>query len=151
MNKMISLAGMLVVLVLSYGLDQIFEFLRQENGRTFQTALFFTRSVPLDLAFAALILAFGWFFLLKNEKSAIVSVVFLIGGLFLLFSWPLRALFPTVSTEFLGQLHDLFFVSPTTFEFHAAAFVAVTGAAGMIRWVARDLPGTRIQTAASKK
>ncbi len=148
MSKSISLAGMFELLLFAFSLGRVFEFLRQDNARAFQTAPFFVRTVPLDLAFAASVLALGWFFLVKSDKTIAVSVVFIVVGV-LLFSWPLLALLPTMPINVLGQWRALFLVSPTAYEFHAAVFVVGMAVAGLLRSMTGFWVGTRSETATS--
>ncbi len=149
-GQVTTLSGMAVVLVLSYGLDRIWDFLRQENGRTFNVMPSLWLAGIFELAFALAVLAFGWLALFKTEKNSTVSVVLLGLGLVLLFSSLLWALFPTVPLQTVfGPFLGLFIVSPSSYERHAAAFFAIMGAVGLIGGSRAFPRGTRAPAAAS--
>ncbi len=148
MSKWISLAGMIVVLALAFGLDIAVAFIRAENERSFDIGLW--RLIALfdvvELAFAVSIVAFVWFFLFKGMQSAMISSIALIVGLMLFFSFQLRMLFPNLSTEiFFGPLDRFAIVTPLTYLFHTGALFAVMGAAGLLRAIARFRAGTHAQ------
>jgi hypothetical protein len=148
-SKWVSLAGMLVVLVLAFGLDIAVAFLRVENARTFDFWRFLWLFYIVELAFAISIVAFGWLFLSKSSQSAAVSSIVLIIGLLMVFSFPLRMLFLNLTEPFLGPIESFLGpfgrfldITPFTYEFHAAALLAVMGAAGLLRTIAGFRAGT---------
>ncbi len=147
MSKWISLAGMIVVLALAFGLDIAVAFIRAENERSFDIGLW--RLIALfdiaELGFATSIVAFGWLFLFKGAKSAMVSTIVLIVGLLLFFSWPLWVLLDLAVESFLGPFGRFAIALPLTYLFHTGALFAVMGTAGLLRTIARFRAGTHAQ------
>ncbi len=150
MRRLLSLVGMLALLLMASGLDRIWEALRVQNSRTFNVTPSIWFAGTLDLVFAGSVLALAWFFLSKAEKSYLASGVFAFVGTLLLISYPMRAAMysiPRGST--FGALFQILAVPPAGYLFHAAAFVAVIGAAGWVRAIKSTHAGTTLKPADS--
>ncbi len=150
MNKMISVLGMLAVLAAGLGLDRLIGLLRQENGRTFNLAPFFWISGLIDLVFVSFILILAWFFLFRSGHSIALSLVFLIVGLLLLFSRAIFALVPTLPIGFPQPFDDFVLVTPNSYASHAAALLAILGAAGLAEVAGGFRPMARNRVTASR-
>jgi hypothetical protein len=145
MNRLLTIAGMLVVLALAFGLD--IAFIQAENLRTSDIGPW--RLIALfdiaELGFAIPIMAFGWLFLFKSAKSATVSSIVLIVGLLLFFSWPLWMLLDLAIESLLGPFGRFAIALPLTYLFHTGALFALRGTAGLLRTIARFRAGTHAQ------
>ncbi len=132
MQKVVALAGMLGTLVIAAGCDSVFETLRHTGANTFNPMPFMWLAGPFTLVFAATIGLLGWYEIFKAEPSVGVSTIFLLLGLFIVFSPPLVMQFEFVAIS-LQFLQSLIPAAPTSFLFDAGGFIAVMGAVGLVR------------------
>jgi hypothetical protein len=128
MKKLTSLAGMLAVLILAYGLERGLHELQLIATRTFNAAPFAWTSVLANLALAGALLALAWFTLRQGERSRWVALIFLLVGALLVFAWPIF-----VSTLVRILPLDPRYLAPGSRLVYASAFIAAIGAFNLLR------------------
>ncbi len=126
-TQIIPLAGMIIVLLLAFGLDQVILFLREENARTFTLAYALLWVYVLaNLVLAVCVLVLFWLAAVRGERSKPVAVIFLIIGLLMLLA-PVLYFTPA-----FASLNLTYYLSPDKLLYQAGGFVAVIGLLSLI-------------------
>jgi hypothetical protein len=122
-----SLAGMIIVLLLAFGLDRVILFLKEENARTFASgyALLWTY-VLANLALAICLLLLFWIVAFRSERSKLVAVIFLIIGVSMLLA-PVLYFMPAFAGLNLAD-----YLLPDKLLYQVGAFMAAIGLLSLI-------------------
>ena len=131
MNRLVSTIGMIGVLVIAYASDRVHDWFREAVGRTFDPSmvrLSLWAAAAVNLILATCILALAWLVCIRSPRNGWVAALFLMVGLFLLFSPSLSNLLGPILR---GPLPFGSLPSDTRLS-HAAAFVAMIGIANLV-------------------
>lgn len=121
---------MVATLVVAGWFDRLHDMARVSNpNANFNAIVLLWASTNVVLS--GLVLLLAWFVILKNGKSTLVLLSFLIVGLLLLFSYilePLSLLPPFLWQPFIALMPT----SPRSLVYHASAFIALIGLLGLV-------------------
>jgi hypothetical protein len=123
----VSPIGMIVVLLVAYGLERGLEELRMITARNFDATPFLWVSSIANLLLAGLLLTLSWLINFRSERSWFIALMFLIVGTVIAFSLAIADL-----THIALFIPILRYVSPDSRLVYAAAFIAVVGAFNLI-------------------
>jgi len=86
-TRFIPLLGLLIVLALAYGLDQLYFGQLRAAGLTSDYARLYIWEMVIGLFLIVIWLTLGWITLVRSRRSVLVSVIFLALG-FLIYCYP---------------------------------------------------------------
>jgi hypothetical protein len=127
-SNLLSLLSMLVVLLLSLGLDQWLRFLKANNSASFQLdQLILWTNALVFLILSISLLGLFWYLHFRAERSRLIATIFLFTGLILIFlpaatMTSVGALFPSVSQ----------ILAPGSPLFISSAFIAAIGVLSLL-------------------
>ncbi len=126
-TQIVPLAGMVIALLLAFGLDRVILLLREENARALTAgyALLWTY-VLANLVLAICLLMLFWIIAARGERSKLVAVIFLIVGIPVLFA-------PVIYfTPAFAGLNLTDYLLPDTLLYQAGVFMAAIGLLSLI-------------------
>jgi len=126
-TQIASLAGMIIVLLLAFGLDRALLFVMEENSITFLPSYPVLWAYPVaNLVLAISLLVLFWLVAVKSERSKLVAAIFLGVGALMLFA-PL-----IYFTAAFANLKVIDYLMPEKLLYHTGAFIAAIGLLALI-------------------
>jgi hypothetical protein len=128
MLKIVSFSGLVATFIVAYACDRWVESLRVVATQPFAIASYLWFAGVANLLIAIAILLLLWYVVIRADKSAVVSLVFVLVGLGLTFT-PAIEMFVASTLPPLGIME---FLTPNSHVLYVAAFTTIIGVAGFV-------------------
>jgi hypothetical protein len=123
--RIVSIAGLVLLLAIARGADALMEFLKRRNAETFDlNSVVFGSYTLIGLAFAALTLLLFWFMLNRAPRNVWIALLYVLAGTFVVI-YPDLSFTPALCCWF--PPFDPFIVLPTSYLSFSGAFIAIIG------------------------
>ena len=145
MSKIVSFAGLIVTLIVAYGLERLVTWLRAEMGETLAIERYLWVESVAIVILAITLMLLAWYVALRSDRDLWVAAVFVLVGLGATFAVAIEASLGLLGSRAL-PIRVEEFLWPDSYVRYAAAFVGVIGIASLL--VRRPLSGAERGTRA---
>jgi hypothetical protein len=133
MGAVISIVGTLLVVFLSYGLDNWKYSANLVHAKTFESTWFYFQLIIINVIFVISLITLNWFINSKALPNVIISLaIFIVGALLTIY--PFIFIIAVQNLKFVGSLPSMLNqLYPMTLLSIACAFITVIGGIGLFR------------------